>query len=62
MNSLKNISGTIKLFTAVIYGFTRFNVQARVFVPGKPFQPSLIFESEAGKYPSEAPFRYITLG
>jgi hypothetical protein len=33
-----------------------------VFLPGKPFQPSLIFESEAGKYPSEAPFRYITLG
>ncbi len=28
---------TIKLLTAVIY---RFSQKARVFVPGKPFQPS----------------------
>jgi hypothetical protein len=27
-----------------------------VFVPGKPFQPSLMFAGKAGAYPSEAPF------
>ncbi len=35
---------------------------ARVFVPGKPLQPSLMFLGEAGAYPSEAPFRCSTLG
>jgi hypothetical protein len=30
----------IKLFTTVIY---RFSLKARVFVPGKPFHPSLMF-------------------
>ncbi len=30
----------IKLFTAVIYGYLQ---SATVFVPGKPFQPSLMF-------------------
>jgi hypothetical protein len=34
----------IKLFTAVIY---RFSLKARVFVPGKPFQPSLMFVGKA---------------
>jgi len=33
-----------------------------VFVPGKPFKPSLIFAGKAGAYPSEAPFRCSTLG
>jgi hypothetical protein len=33
-----------------------------VFVLGKPFQPSLMFEGKAGAYPSEAPFRRSTLG
>ncbi len=33
-----------------------------VFVPGKPLQPSLVFAGKAGAYPSEAPFRYSTLG
>jgi hypothetical protein len=37
-------------------------LSARVFVPGKPFQPSLIFVGKAGASPSEAPFRYSTLG
>ncbi len=36
---------TIKLFTAVIYGFLK---KDREFVPGKPFQPSLVFASKAG--------------
>jgi hypothetical protein len=39
---------TIKLFTAVIYGFSQL---ARVFVSGKPFQPSLMFVSEARSLP-----------
>jgi hypothetical protein len=26
-----------------------------MFVPGKPFQPSLMFAGKAGAYPSEAP-------
>jgi hypothetical protein len=33
-----------------------------VFVSGKPFQPSLMFQGKAGAYPSEAPFRCSTLG
>ncbi len=28
-----------------------------VFVPGKPFKPSLMFAGKARAYPSEAPFR-----
>ena len=27
-----------------------------MFVPGKPFQPSLMFAGKAGAYPIEAPF------
>ncbi len=27
-----------------------------MFVPGKPFQPSLVFEGKARAYPSEVPF------
>jgi hypothetical protein len=36
----------IKLIMAVIHG-------ARVFVPIKPFQPTLVFVGEARAYPSE---------
>jgi len=32
-----------------------------VFVPGKPVQSSLMFESKAGAYPIEAPFMCSTL-
>jgi len=35
---------------------------ARVFVPGKPSQLSLIFVSKARAYPSEVTFRCSTLG
>ncbi len=45
---------TIKLFRDVIY--------ARVFVSGKPFQPSLMFVVKARAYPREAPFKCSTLG
>ncbi len=33
-----------------------------VFVPGKPFQPSLIFKIKARAYPNGMPFRYSPLG
>jgi hypothetical protein len=39
---------TIKLFTAVIYGFL---LKAIMFVSGKPFQPSIIFDVEARSLP-----------
>jgi hypothetical protein len=32
-----------------------------MFVPGKPFQPSLMFACKAGAYSSEATFRCPTL-
>ncbi len=46
----------IKLSTTVIYGFS---YQARVFVAGKPFHPSLIFGGKTEVYPSEAPFKLV---
>jgi hypothetical protein len=36
--------------------------KAKVFVHVRPFQPSLMFASRAGAYPSEAPFTGSTLG
>ena len=33
-----------------------------MFVPGKPFQPSLVFVGKARAYLSEAPFKWSTLG
>ncbi len=39
-----------------------FLEKARVFDPGRPFHPSLMFESKALPYPSQAPFRRYTLG
>ncbi len=33
-----------------------------MFVPGKPFRPSLRFAGMAGAYPSKAPFICFTLG
>jgi hypothetical protein len=36
-----------------------FSLFARVFVPGKPFQPSLMFAGKAGAYWSEAPFQLL---
>jgi hypothetical protein len=42
----------IKLF----YGCKlRLFIKARAFVPGKPFQPSLMFAGKAGAYSIEAP-------
>jgi hypothetical protein len=39
---------TIKLITAVIYGLPSY---ARVYVPGKPFKPSLVFVGKAWSLP-----------
>jgi hypothetical protein len=33
-----------------------------VFVPGKPFQHSLLFVNKAAAYTSETPFVYSNLG
>jgi hypothetical protein len=49
----------IKLFTAVIYKCLQY---ARVFFPGKPFQPSLMFFDKAGAFAIEEPFSCSTLG
>jgi hypothetical protein len=38
----------IKLFTAVIYEFSFY---ATVFVPGKPFQPNLMFVGKVRSLP-----------
>jgi hypothetical protein len=35
---------------------------AKMFVPGKPFQPSLMFVGEAGAFLCEAYFMYFPLG
>ncbi len=40
----------IKLLKAVIYKYLEY---ARVFVPGKPFQLSLMFVGKTGAYSSE---------
>ncbi len=48
----------IKLFLSVIYGFSLY---AKVFVPGKLFQPSLMFVGEARSLPQNgAPERCFT--
>ncbi len=48
----------IKPFTVVIY---RFSLLDRLFVPGKPFQPSLMFMGKARGLPySGAPERCFT--
>jgi hypothetical protein len=41
-------ANVIKLFTGVSNGFS---YQARVFVAGKPFQPSLVFVGKARSLP-----------
>jgi hypothetical protein len=54
----QRLSTFYKLFTAEIYEFL---LQARGFVPGKPFQPSLMSVGKARTYQSEAPFWSSTL-
>ncbi len=36
-------------------------IKARVFVPGRPFQLTLMF-AQTGAYPSEEPFKYSNIG
>jgi hypothetical protein len=52
-------ANVIKLNTALNYNFSQ---KARAFVPGKLFQPSLMFPGKAGAYLTESPFRGYTLG
>jgi hypothetical protein len=40
----------------------RFFAKARVFAPGKPFHPSLVFAGKAEDYPIEESFRCSALG
>jgi hypothetical protein len=52
-------TNVIKLFKAVIYQCLQY---ARVFVPGKPFQPSLMFVGKGRSLPqSGAPKSYFTV-
>ena len=46
-----------KTFLSVIYELSK---QARVFVPGKLFQPSLIFEGKSGACPIRVFERWFT--
>ncbi len=45
------------LFTTIIY---QCLLQAKVFVPGRPFQPSQMFDGKAIPHLSEAPFMSST--
>ncbi len=49
----------IELFTSVIY---KCLSSARLFVPGRQFQPGLMLVSKTEAYLSEAPLRRSTLG
>jgi hypothetical protein len=51
-------ANVIKLFTTVSYDFS----YATEFVPGKPFQPSLMFVGRARAYTSDTPFRCSSQG
>ncbi len=45
-------TNVIKLFTAVIYNCSQY---ASVFIPGRPFQPRLMFSCKARANQSETP-------
>jgi len=44
---------------AVFYEYLYYT---RVFVPGKPFQPSLMFARKVGDYPVKESFRWSAQG
>ncbi len=44
------------LITAVIYGFPQL---VRVFIPGKPFQPSLMYVGKARSLPKSSLFQVL---
>ncbi len=46
--ALTPVPNVTKLFTSVIYEIL---LEAKAFVPGKPFQPSLIFVGKARSLP-----------
>jgi hypothetical protein len=49
-------------FHKTIFVTYKWSKYARVFVPGKPLQPRVIFASEAGTYMSGVSFRFSLLG
>jgi len=51
-------NNVIKLFTPAIF---RFSYQARVFVPGRPFQLSLLFAGKAKTYPRVEHLKGVSL-
>ncbi len=51
-------NNVIKLFTPAIYGFS---YHARVFVPGRPFQLSLLFAGKARTYPRVEHLKGVSL-
>ncbi len=53
------VRGTV--FTLLFLRNLRIAPKARALVPGKPFQPSLMFVSKAGASPNEASFICSTL-
>jgi hypothetical protein len=55
---------TLKMTTTLAYFAAALLLkrQVRLVMPGKPFQPSLIFESKALAYPCGAPFSCSHLG
>jgi hypothetical protein len=52
-------ANVIKLFTAVSYNFSQL---AEVFVPGKPFHPSVMFCVRPGAYPRVEHLKGASLG
>jgi hypothetical protein len=50
------------LYHNTYYGRNLLIFVKRVFVDGKPFQPSIMFTGKSGASLSEAPFRCSTLG
>ncbi len=50
---------TVLTFLFITYKWTE---KARVFGPGKPFQPGLMFASKAGAYSSGTLYRRSPLG
>jgi hypothetical protein len=56
---MKGRSYSQQLIFFVTYKWTK---QAKMFVPGIPFQPNLMFANKGRAYPSEVPFGCSALG
>ncbi len=62
INKFCSIGPWAKCYTTFYIWNLRVLMLCSSFVPGKPFQPSLIFEGKARAYQNEAPFKCSTLG